>query len=103
MNVYYGDSEFIGQVEPKMGKRLIQLMEGGNTYAAANIGVNDQGISVIIRETFRHLSRQNVCSFPNKSKYENRVYMNESVARFMRDDESEEDDEALENDWADNE
>ena len=41
MNVYYGDSEFIGQVEPKMGKRLIQLMEGSNTYVAANIGVND--------------------------------------------------------------
>jgi hypothetical protein len=110
MNVYYGDSEFIGQVEPKMGKRLIQLMEGGNTYAAAIIGVNDQGISVIIRETFRHRSLQNVCFFPNKSKDDNRVYMNEGVARFMRDDEPEEDDEenvideeALENDWADNE
>jgi hypothetical protein len=113
MNVYYGDGEgeFIGQVEPKMGKRLIQLIEGGNTYAAAIIVVNDQGISVIIRETFRHRSLQNVCSFPTKSKNDNRAYMNESVARFMRDDEPEEDDdeenvideEALENDWAENE
>ena len=112
MNVYYGDGsgEFIGQVEPKMGKRLIQLIEGGNTYAAAVIVVNDQGISVIIRETFRHRSLPNGCSFPAKSKDDNWVYMDESVARFMRDDEPEEDDEenvideeALENDWADNE
>ncbi len=111
MNVYYGDAEFVGQVEPKMGKRLIQLIQGGNTYAAAIIGVNDEGISVIIREMFRHRSLQNVCSFPTKSKDDNRVYLNESVARFMRDEEPEGDDEeenvideeALENDWAENE
>ena len=110
MNVYYGDGGFIGQVEPKIGKRLIQLIEGGNTYAAAIIAVNDQGISMIVRETFRHRSLQSACSFPTQSKDDNRVYMNESVARFMRDDEPEEadeenviDEEALENDWADNE
>ena len=111
MNVYYGDGEFVGQIEPKMGKRLIQLIEGGNTYAAAIIGVNEKGISVIIRETFRHRSLQNVCSFPTKSKDDNRVYLNESVARFMRDEEPDEDDEeenvideeAIENDWAENE
>ena len=43
-------------------------MDGGNRYAAAVVTVNDQGVSVIIRETFKHSSLQNVCSFPSKAK-----------------------------------
>ena len=109
LNVYYGDGEFVGQIEPKMGKKLIQLIEGGNTYAAAVIGVNDLGISVIIRETFRHRSLQNVYSFPTKSKEDNRAYNNENVARFMRDYGSYDndghviDEEGLEADWPEQE
>ncbi len=111
LTVYCGDGGPVGQIEPKTAKRLIQLIEGGNTYAAAIIGINEQGVSVIIRETFRHRSLQNVCSFPTKSKDDGRVYLNESVVRFMRDEETDEDDEeenvideeVLESDWSENE
>ena len=111
MNVYTRDGEYLGQVEAKLGQRLIRLMLGGNNYDAAIIGVNDQGISIIIRETHRHRSLRNVCSFPSKTKEEHRVYLGESLVRHIRDDDLEEadeeenviDEEELETEWSDNE
>ncbi len=64
ISVYTDDGQFLGQMEPRLGNRLSRLIEGGNTYAAAIIGVNGDGISVIIHETSRHRSLQNVSSFP---------------------------------------
>lgn len=80
------DGQLLGQVEPKLGNRLARLMDGGNRYTAAVVAVNDQGVSIIIRETFKHRSLQNVCSFPSKVKQEDRVYLNEIVARFMQEE-----------------
>jgi len=111
VNVYSHDGDYLGQVEPKLGQRLIRLIYGGNKYDAAVIGVNQQGISIIIRETYRHRSLQNVCSFPTKTKEEHRVYLGESLVRYIGDEDFEEDDEeenvidevALDTDWNDNE
>ena len=111
LNVYTRDGEYLGQVEPKLGQRLVRLMCGGNKYEAAIISVKDQGISIIIRETFRHHSLQNVCSFPSKTKEEHRVYLGESLVRHIREDTLDEDDEEenviveeeLETEWDDNE
>jgi len=69
------------------------LIDGGNKYAAAAVTVNGQEVSVIIRETFKHRSLQNVCSFPPKAKEEDRVFLNETVARFMREEDDSDDDE----------
>ena len=85
--------QLLGQVEPKLGNRLARLMDGGNKYTAAVVAVNEQGVSVIIRETFKHRSLQNVCSFPSKAKGEDRVYLNETVARFMLEGDADDDDE----------
>lgn len=85
--------QLLGQVEPKLGNRLARLMDGGNKYTAAVVAVNEQGVSVIIRETFKHRSLQNVCSFPSKAKEVDRVYLNETVARFMREEDADDDDE----------
>ncbi|HLF05022.1 MAG TPA: hypothetical protein VI855_07370 [Dehalococcoidia bacterium] len=93
LNVFTRDDDYLGLVEPKLGKRLVRLLDGGNQYAAAVIGVNDRGISVIIRETFRHSSQQGVCSFPSRSKDEHRVYLGEDVLRYVDDNEPEEDEE----------
>ena len=123
LNAYSGDGDFLGQLEPKLGKRLAGLMKGGNAYAAAVIGVNPRGVSVIIRETFRHRSLHNVCSFPNSTKDDALVHLNEKVARLFRNDDrrrdqddgqgdgSDEDDEeedvideeAMKDDWTENE
>ena len=63
------------------------------TIHAAIIGVNNQGISIIIRETYRHRSLHDVCSFPTRAKEEHRVYLSESLVRYIANDDLEEDDE----------
>ena len=111
INVYTRDGEYLGQVEPKLGQRLARLMCGGNKYEAAIIGVKDHGISIIIRETFRHRSLQDVCSFPSRTREEHRVYLGESLVRYIREDDPDEEDEEenvideeeLETEWSDSE
>ncbi|MDA1129348.1 MAG: hypothetical protein O2913_11715 [Chloroflexi bacterium] len=80
------DGQLLGQVEPKLGNRLARLMNGGNRYSAAVVTVNEQGVSIIVRETFKHGSLQNVCSFPTKAMGENPAILNKPVARFTRDE-----------------
>ena len=67
LNVYADDGQYLGQVDPRLGHRLSRLIEGGNTYEAAVIGVNGEGISVIIHETHRDRSLQHVASFPTRA------------------------------------
>jgi len=67
LNVYADDGKYLGQVDPRLGHRLSRLIEGGNTYEASVIGVNDEGISVIIHETHRDRSLQHVASFPTRA------------------------------------
>lgn len=66
LNVYADDGKYLGQVDPRLGHRLSRLMEGGNTYEAAVIGVNGEGITVVIHETHRDRSLQHVASFPTR-------------------------------------
>ncbi|PKB68507.1 MAG: hypothetical protein BZY81_01915 [SAR202 cluster bacterium Io17-Chloro-G4] len=111
LNVYSRDGEYLGQVEPKLGQRLVRLMGGGNEYDAAIVSVKQQGMSVIIRETYRHSSLQNVCSFPSKTKGEHRVYLGQNLISQIREDDLEDDDddenvideEAMDTEWNDNE
>ena len=56
------------------------------------MAVNDGEVSIIIRETFKHRSLRNVCSFPSKAKREDRVYLNETVARFIQEEDLDADD-----------
>lgn len=111
IKVYTRDNEYLGQVEPKLGRRLIKLMHGGNKYDAAIIGINNQGISIIIREIYRHRSLHDICSFPTRTKQEHRVYLSESLVRYTTDDDPEDEDEEeaiieedeLETGWNENE
>ncbi len=115
MTVRTLDGQLLGQVEPKLGSRLARLIEGGNEYTAAVVAVNEQGVSIIIRETFKHRSLQNICSFPSKVKEEEQSYPNETVARVVReddvdvdadDDDDEEnviDEEAIDTGWSEDE
>lgn len=54
----------LGSLEPRLGRRLRKLITGGNRYTAAVVGINDAGVSVIIRESHQHPSLRNVISFP---------------------------------------
>ncbi len=81
--------EFIGSVEPKLGLRLLRLMEGGNQYAAAVKSVGDNDVELIIKETFRHPSQTRL-SFPATGGTDTgRPYIKESLLRLGDDDDME--------------
>ena len=54
----------LGNIEPRLARRLRQLMTGGNRYAAMAVHASDDAISLIIRETYRHPALRNIVSFP---------------------------------------
>jgi len=80
--------EYLGEIEPKLGMRLIKLMEGGNQYAAAIATLNQDDIRVIIKETFQHPSQAGKLSFPPTTGDAFRAYTKEGLVR--RDVEEEE-------------
>ena len=109
INVYDGNGEYLGQIDPKMARRLIRLMDGGNKYDAAIVGINEQAVSIIVRETHRDPSLRSVCSFPTRVKAEHRIYLGGNLAHYISeenlddDDEPSIDEEAMDTDWGDNE
>ena len=58
--------EYLGQVEPKHGQRLIKLMRGGNKYTAAIVRSTEDSVTVIIREAYQDPSQAGQLSFPAK-------------------------------------
>lgn len=85
LRAYIREDEYLGQVEPKLARRLLRLMDGGNRYAAAVLGINDWGLSIILREVYRHPSLHNISSFPAASKGEYRVYLDNELLRYLED------------------
>jgi hypothetical protein len=62
--------QYLGQVDPKHGQRLIKLMEGGNKYSAAVVSSTEDAMTVIIREVYQHPSQAGRLSFPSKKAEE---------------------------------
>jgi len=83
-----GQGEYLGEVEPKLGRRLIKLMEEGNQYAAAIATLSEHDVRVIIKETFQHPSQVGKVSFPPTAGDAFRPYTKEGLVR--RDVEGEE-------------
>ena len=54
---------YLGQVEPRLGSRLIRLMRGGNRYEAAVKSVGEGELAILIREVFQHPSQSRSVSF----------------------------------------
>ena len=85
--------EEIGQVEPRIGSRLVKLMAGGNRYEAAITILSRDEVRIIIRETFAHPANFGKVSFPGSSTSRGgdvRPYMKGSPLRYDDDEESEE-------------
>jgi len=82
ISAYTQNDELLGQIGPKLAMRLNRLTAAGNKYEAAIVGASQQGISVILRETYRHPSMRGVCSFPARAKEENRVYMEDDFSKY---------------------
>jgi tetratricopeptide (TPR) repeat protein len=58
--------EYLGQVDPRHGQRLIKLMDGGNRYSAAVISSTEEAVSIIIKEVYQDPSQAGNLSFPPK-------------------------------------
>lgn len=59
-----GRGEYLGQVGPGYGQRLIRLMVGGNKYTASIINSSEGMVTVIIREVYQHPGQAEYLSFP---------------------------------------
>ena len=82
--------ERLGEVEPKLGQRLIGFINAGNRYAAAISGLDTAAVRIIIRETFQHPSQAGRVSFPAKGGDTFRSYIKDSVLKYDLDDEDDE-------------
>jgi hypothetical protein len=85
--------DVIGTIEPKLGLRLLRLIEGGNRYAAAVKSVTDSDAELIIKEIYRDPSQTRL-SFPAVGGDASRPYIRESLLRLGDDD----DDDVVEDD-----
>ncbi len=81
LNVENGRGEYVGQAEPKHGQRLVKLMEGGNRYSAAIVSVNEERVTVIIREIYQDPSQAGQLSFPPKGTEGLRPYLSDKMLR----------------------
>lgn len=80
--------EAVGQLEPKLAKRLVDLLGGGNRYQTAVTSVDDQVVKVIIRETYKSPRMTGKVSFPSKAPSEVfRGYIKDSLLKYDLDDE----------------
>jgi tetratricopeptide (TPR) repeat protein len=73
--------EYLGEVEPRQGLRLIKLMRGGNRYDAAILSVEEGKVQVIIKEVYQHPSQVGRPSFPVRATAYMRTRIKESLLR----------------------
>ena len=84
-----GWGEYLGQVSPNPGQRLIRLMKGGNRYSAAITSSTGDGATVILREVHQDPSQAGHLSFPPKGADEVRPYVGDRIIRRELDYEEE--------------
>jgi tetratricopeptide (TPR) repeat protein len=81
--------ECLGEVEPKLGLRLLKLMQSGNQYAAALTSLANATGRVIIKEVYQHPSQAGRPSFPATGPEVIRPYIKESILKRGTEEEPE--------------
>jgi len=76
-----GRGEYLGQVDPKHGQRLIKLIKGGNQYTAATVSSTEDAVTIIIREVYQDPSQAGHLSFPAKEFKSPRPYVSDRLVR----------------------
>jgi Tetratricopeptide repeat len=92
--------DYVGEVEPRLGQRLIKLMDGGNEYIAAISGLDEREVRLFIRETFQHSSQTGKLSFPPTVTETFRPYVKGRLLHRDDDDELYSDESDERDDWA---
>lgn len=93
------NSDYLGQVEPRIGARISKLMEGGNRYTAAITSLGDSEVKVIIKEIFQHPSQAGRPSFPVKGRGDFRPDVRDSILRYEIEEEEAFDESGYPVDW----
>jgi len=74
--VHGPDKELLGFLEPKVGRRLMQFIRGGNQYVAALVSTDPTNAKIAIRETFQDPSMAGKVPFPGSHRpAETRAYI----------------------------
>ncbi len=77
--------ESLGQVEPRIGLRLLRLIEGGNQYEAVITSLEGGG-RLLIRETYQHPAQIGRLSFPPPGPEGFRAHTRDSLLRYGNDE-----------------
>jgi len=89
LTVESADGDYIGEIEPKLGLRLIKLMDGGNRYTAAIARISEDKGKVMIKEVYQHPSQAGRPSFPARVTDDFRPYVKNTVLRYELGEEDE--------------
>ena len=76
----------IGSVEPKLARRVLKFMAGGNKYAAVVATGEEASLRIIIRETYQAAEFAGQPSFPASKSQEFRAYAKDSLLRDVETD-----------------
>jgi tetratricopeptide (TPR) repeat protein len=97
--VHARDGELLGFLEPKVGRRLLDLINTGNQYVVAVVSNDQQNPRVAIRETLQSPENAQRISFPGHhrpAETKERAYIKGNFFRFGSEDEEGEDGEETE-------
>ena len=88
--VHARDGELLGFLNPKVGRRLIDLLRTGNQYVVAIVSNDQVNPRIAIRETYQSAENANRVSFPGHhrtSDTKERAYIKGTFFRAGRGDE----------------
>lgn len=90
LQIFSLKGERLGDVDPKVGQRLIDLMATGNKYTAA-VMANDEGnLRVFLRETYQDPHNVGKVSFPARAEATGiRPYTRETLLKYEYEEEEE--------------
>jgi tetratricopeptide (TPR) repeat protein len=95
--VHARDGELLGFLEPKVGRRLLDLINTGNQYVVAVVSNDQQNPRVAIRETLQSPENAQRISFPGHhrpAETKERAYIKGNFFRFGGEEEEDTEDEA---------
>src|SRR5881296_2679976 len=90
--LHASDGELLGFLEPKVGRRLLDLIRTGNQYVAAIVSNDQANARVAIREVFQSAENASRISFPGHhrpAETKERAYIKGNFFRFGRDEDDE--------------
>ncbi len=99
LNVQNARNERIGDVEPRLALRLMNLMRTGNEYAAGITSLDENQVRIIIKETHQDPRNAGKVSFPTKTTDAFRGYTRESLVRYDAEDEEGDGEDDWGSDW----